>query len=437
MNDIKSIKCDVVIVGTGVSGLYTALNLREDLNIVMITKSTIKESNSYLTQGGIAVARGEDDVEVHIQDTLKAGKYINDVNAVRVLVEESRQAVDSLIAMGVKLDREQNGDLLYTKEAAHSINRIVHVKDETGKYVIDTLVDLVKQKKNISIMENTKLCDIIHEENKAKGIIALEDDKEINIYAKEIILATGGIGGLFRSSTNKRHITGDGIAVAAKDNIKLKNLEYVQFHPTGLYEPNNTDKNKFLISESVRGEGGLLKNINGERFVDELLPRDIVTDTILEEMEKTNSPYVYLDVTFLDSNYIKNRFPGIYGGCLERGIDITKEYIPVCPAQHYFMGGIEVDLNSKTSMENLFAVGETSCTGVHGANRLASNSVLEGLVFSKRAADYINKNIKNLDMPKTKEIRLDYNKLHESLKFQARDIFKEKLVKFRNELVNN
>jgi len=380
---------DVLIVGTGISGLYSALNLNSSIKTLIITKSKIKESNSYLAQGGITVAKDGSDIPLHIEDTLRAGKYKNSRRAVEVLSQESRENIDTLIEFGVDFDK-CGLNLDFTREAAHSTNRILHVKDETGKAIINTLYEKIKQKPNITVYEDTQLIDIMSNGNVCCGAIAYKNHEQINIHCKVVILATGGIGGIFKSSTNQRHITADSIGIAIKNNIKIKSLEYVQFHPTAFHEA-LPDSRRFLISESVRGEGGQLLNIHGKRFVDELLPRDIVSNAILEELAKTGAQHVYLNISFLDSEYIKGRFPHIYSECLKKGIDITKDYIPVSPAQHYFMGGIEVDLNSRSSMENLYVVGESSCTGVHGANRLASNSLLEGLVFSKRAAHHISK----------------------------------------------
>jgi L-aspartate oxidase len=428
---------DVLIVGTGISGMYAALNFNSSINTIMITKSKVKESNSYLAQGGITVAKDATDIPAHIEDTLKAGKYKNSIEAVRTLSEESRENIEQLINLGVSFDT--CGDKLsYTREAAHSTNRILHVKDETGKAIIDSLYEKIKKRNNITIYEDTYLLDIISHDNKCFGAVAYNSHSQINIHSKYVILACGGIGGIFKNSTNQRHMTADSIGIALKNNIKIKHLGYIQFHPTAFHDglPNNR---RFLISESLRGEGGKLLNIHGHRFIDELLPRDIVTDAIYKELIKTNSDHVFLDLTFLDSNYLKNRFPFIYSQCLKRGIDITKDRIPVSPAQHYFMGGIEVDLDSKSSMENLYVVGESSCTGVHGANRLASNSLIEGLVFSRRAAKNISKNISNTDLVSLsfKEIATSYPEIIKLNSNLAIKTFKREGGKIANELVNN
>ncbi|WP_415349820.1 L-aspartate oxidase [Clostridium perfringens] len=387
---------DVLIVGSGVAGLYASLNLREDLEIIMVSKKSVNLCNSSLAQGGIAVARGKEDFQSFIEDTLKAGKYENNIDSVRVLVEESMDNINKLMDLGANFEKDENG-VLFTKEGAHEINRIVYHKDITGKHVEDILLENVKRRKNIKIIEECEMVDIYNRDNRCIGALFNKDGENLSIYAKVVILATGGIGGLFKKSTNERIITGDSIGVAIRNNIEIKDLSYIQIHPTAFFSKKSEEK-RFLISESVRGEGGKLINCNGERFVDELLPRDIVSKKIYEEMKKTNSNNVFLDVSFMEKSFLQNRFPNIYNKCLEEGIDISKEPIPVAPAQHYFMGGIKVDLNGKTSMENLYAFGETSCTGVHGANRLASNSLLEALVFSRRGALEINSYIDDLEL---------------------------------------
>lgn len=401
---------DVLIVGSGVAGLYSALNLRDDLDVMVVSKDKIDCTNTSLAQGGISVARDVNDVPYFIEDTLKAGQYKNDVQAVKVLTKESIENVDSLVALGLDVDKDDEGNWDYTKEGAHCVNRIIHTQDNTGENVEKTLVENVLNRKNIKVYEDTFLVDIIEKNNKCIGAILFKDNKQINVFAKSVILACGGIGGLYKNSTSQRILKGDGLAVALRHDVELKDINYIQIHPTAFYDESD-DERRFLISESVRGEGGKLYNINGERFVDELQPRDVVSQAIFKEMEKTNSPYVLLDISFLDENYLKNRFSTIYNKCLKKGTDITKEPIKVSPAQHYFMGGIKVNLDSETSMENLYAVGETACTGIHGANRLASNSLLEGLVFSKRAANLINHKTDTFNLTK-----IDIDRIYKSQK---------------------
>lgn len=394
---MKNKNVDVLIIGSGVSGLYSALNLDSNLDVLVVSKGKIDCTNTALAQGGISVARNKEDIPDFIEDTLKAGQYKNDLDAVKVLTSESIENVEQLVSLGLKLDLDENGNWDYTKEGAHCINRIVHTNDHTGEDVEKTLVKNVLTRKNITVYEDTFFVDIIEDDNKCIGAILLKDNEQINVFAKYVILACGGIGGLYKNSTSQRILKGDGLAAAIRHNVELKDINYIQIHPTAFYDETE-DERRFLISESVRGEGGILRNVNGERFVNELLPRDVVSAAVFEQMKKTNTPYVLLDISFLDPDYIKNRFSLIYENCLAKGTDITKEPVKVSPAQHYFMGGIKVDTNSQTSLDRLFAVGETSCTGIHGANRLASNSLLEGLVFSKRAANVINNSIDNTEL---------------------------------------
>lgn len=379
---------DVIIIGTGVAGLFAALNLSKDKKVLVVTKTIADESDSFLAQGGICVQRDDDDYDSFIEDTLKAGHYENDRNSVAIMVKQSRAIINDLLNIGVEFDRDNSG-FSYTKEGAHSKPRILHHKDKTGKEISSKLLEKVRQLKNVEILENTLLLDILADNNHCYGVVVRDKDNNLrNLYAHFTIFATGGIGGLYEKSTNYPHLTGDAIAIAIRHNIRLKNINYIQIHPTALYT--ELPGRAFLISESVRGEGAVLLDKEGNRFTDELQARDIVAKKIHEQMYKDNTKHVWL---YLDGHVkgdIAKRFPSIYERCLQEGYDITKERIPVVPAQHYFMGGIEVDTQSKTSMDNLYAVGETSCNGVHGKNRLASNSLLESLVFSKRAALDIN-----------------------------------------------
>ena len=374
---------DVIIVGTGVAGLFCALHLSETLNVLMITKGKLEESNSFLAQGGICVLKDTADFESYVEDTLRAGKYENDRIAVETMIRESREVINELISLGVAFDKEK-GEFTYTKEAAHSTNRILHHKDITGREITSKLLTLVKQKTNIKLVEECTLVDLIEEEKTVYGIVVYNQGGYESIYAKHVVLATGGIGGIFDASTNFPHLTGDGIAIALKHQVKVRDIHYIQIHPTTLYS--NKQGRRFLISEAVRGEGAYLINPRGERLVDELLARDLVSNRVMEEMNKFNTDHIYLSVRHLDVTYMKTRFPNIYEACKKEGYDLTKEDIPIAPAQHYLMGGVAVDLYGRTSLNHLYAIGETSCTGVHGANRLASNSLLEALVFAKRAA---------------------------------------------------
>ncbi len=381
-------KYDVIIAGTGASGMFAALSLPHDMAVLMITKDRTENSNSYLAQGGICNLKEESDFDAFFEDTLKAGRYENSKEAVRCMIENAPKVNAKLVSYGVEFDRNRDGGLDYTREGAHSVCRILHHKDVTGKEITSKLIAAARKRDNIEIQEYTLMMDLLMEQNRCTGIVAKDNQGKLRqIFAKSVILATGGMGGLFEHSTNFPHITGDSFALAAKHGIKLKNLNYVQIHPTVLYS--NKPGRGFLISESVRGEGAVLLNSKGERFVDELLPRDVVSAAIQEEMNKNHSDCVYLSLVGKPDDWIRSRFPNIYETCLEEGYDLCKEPIPVKPAQHYLMGGIETNTDGETSAADLYAVGETGCNGVHGANRLASNSLLEGLVFAERAAERI------------------------------------------------
>lgn len=380
------INTDVVIVGTGVAGLFSALHLPEEKKIVMITKSDLESSDSFLAQGGICVQRDEADYDSYFEDTMKAGHYENRKESIDIMIRGSRDVIEDLVKFGVEFEQE-NGAFLYTKEGAHSVPRILFHKDVTGKEITSKLLQRVKERKNISLLEYTTMTDILEENGQCTGIVVENEHGMFRIFAEDTILASGGIGGTYKHSTNFPHLTGDALRIAKKHGIRLEHLDYVQIHPTTLYS--KKPGRRFLISESVRGEGAILYNKAGERFVDELLPRDVVTKAIHEQMEKDETDFVWLSMERIPNEVIQSHFPNIYQRCLEEGYDATKEWIPVVPAQHYFMGGIWVDSDSKTSMEHLYAAGETSCNGVHGANRLASNSLLESLVFAKRAAKKI------------------------------------------------
>lgn len=386
-------KYDVIIVGSGVSGCFSALHLSSDLNVLLLTKEKLEESDSFLAQGGICVLKEKEDFSSFFEDTLKAGHYENNKKSVEVMINSSQDIIKELIDYGVDFN-SKDGKLLFTREGAHSKERILYHEDITGEEITSKLLTQVKKRENIEIVEKTTMLDIISNGNTCCGIRVKDSNGEIfNIHSKMVILATGGIGGIFENSTNYPHLTGDSLGIALKHDIKIKDISYIQIHPTTLYSEKKG--RRFLISESVRGEGALLYNQKYERFTDELQPRDVVTKAILSQMKKDNGKFVWLDMRPIIEKGIdiKKRFPNIVKKCLEEGYDPEKECVPVVPAQHYFMGGIEVDLNSSTSMRNLYAVGETSCNGVHGANRLASNSLLESLVFSERASLNINERL--------------------------------------------
>lgn len=384
---------DVVVVGTGAAGLFAALKVNEKNSILMITKDKLENSDSYLAQGGICMLLNDEDYDSYFEDTMRAGRYENNKESVDVMIRSSQDIIKELISYDVDFDRNENGEFSFTREGAHSTFRILHHKDVTGKEITSKLLAAAKTKKNITMSEYTTMVDIIENNNEIQGIVISIGGQIKCIKAKKVILATGGVGGIFEHSTNFRHITGDSFAIAIRHGITMENINYIQIHPTTLYS--KTPGRRFLISESVRGEGAILLNAKEECFVDELLPRDVVTAAIKKQMEEDGRDYVYLSLIHMPKEEIIYRFPNIYEHCLQEGYDLSKEYIKVTPAQHYLMGGIKTDTYGRTSMKGLFAVGETACNGVHGANRLASNSLLESLVYAKRAAKVVDEAIEN------------------------------------------
>lgn len=382
---------DILIVGSGCAGLYCALNLPKDKKITIITKSDAESNDSYLAQGGMCMLKEESDYQSFFEDTLKAGHYENDKTSVEIMIRTSPEIVNDLLSYGAVFQKDKKGELAFTREGAHSEKRIIYREDATGKEITNTLLRKVREQQNISIMEYTTLLDIIEKDNICYGAVIQLANGDIELVQSDYtVLATGGIGGLYKHSTNYRHLTGDAQAIAIRHGIELKDMGYVQIHPTTLYAE---EGRSFLISESVRGEGAVLRNKAGERFVNELLPRDLLTKEIWKQMEKDGTEFVWEDLRTIPEDELQEHFPNIIEHCKEMGYDVTKECIPVVPAQHYFMGGIKVDYHSKTSMEQLYAIGETACNGVHGKNRLASNSLLESLVFAKRAAMQMTENI--------------------------------------------
>ncbi len=474
-------KTDILIIGSGCAGLYCALNLPKDRKITVITKADAQGNDSFLAQGGMCMLKDEADYASFFEDTMKAGHYENDRESVDIMIRSSQAVVEDLVRFGADFQKDENGELVFTKEGAHSAKRILFHEDVTGREITSTLLDEVRRQPHITLLEYTTMIDLIEEENVCYGAILLMPDGQIKktqadytvmatggiggLYkhstnfrhlieeenvcygaillmpdgqikktqADYTVMATGGIGGLYKHSTNFRHLTGDALAVAIRHGLELKDISYVQIHPTTLYSDEERsflisesvrgegavlrDKNgnrfvnellprisyvqihpttlysdeerSFLISESVRGEGAVLRDKNGNRFVNELLPRDLLTKEILKQMEKDGTEFVWEDLRTIPRDELESHFPNIIEHCREMGYDITKECIPVVPAQHYFMGGVKVNHQSRTSMEQLYAVGETACNGVHGRNRLASNSLLESLVFAKRAAQDI------------------------------------------------
>ncbi|MBQ4310928.1 MAG: L-aspartate oxidase [Oscillospiraceae bacterium] len=391
---------DVIIAGTGVGGLYTALNLPDDLNILLITKRELILCNSALAQGGVAAVYKpvDDNIQLHTNDTLIAGGFKNNPDSVNLLVTRAAGEIEKILSLGVEFDRDANGNLNRTLEGGHSRRRIFHHKDSTGLEVTSKLQAAVKRKNNITILENTQLCRL----KKIDGGFAadlLRNGTHETFRSRFFVMATGGIGRVYEYTTNSAIATGDGIAIAYEAGAQIKNLSYIQFHPTAFAD--HETRECFLISESVRGEGAYLLNCNGERFMQdyddrlELAPRDVVSHAIITESKKTESNTFYLDITHKDPDFIRSRFPMIYKKLMEHGIDMTKDRIPIYPCHHYLMGGINVNTSGETAVKGLYAVGECSHTGVHGNNRLASNSLLEALVFGHQAADDIAANIEN------------------------------------------
>ncbi len=392
---------DVVIVGSGVSGLYAALQFGKDISVLVISKRELSLSNSSLAQGGVAavIDKDNDNYKLHIADTLIAGGYKNDLSALEVLVTEGPSDVLKLRELGVQFDSDSQGNLQMTLEGGHSRHRIAHHKDSTGREIVRQLLELVAAKPNVELLENTMLCSLQKDSGGGFWLGIMSQDGDIKpVFAPYVILGTGGIGRVFKYTTNSAIATGDGITMAYNLGAKIKNLSYIQFHPTG-FAPKDDSHERFLISEAVRGEGAVLRNVNGERFVEnydyrgELAPRDVVSRIIIQEGQKLGSDKFYLDITHEEPDFVRSRFPMIYEKCLEEGIDMTKDWIPIYPTQHYLMGGINVDTKARTNIPGLYAVGECSHTGIHGKNRLASNSLLEALVFSRRAATDIILNI--------------------------------------------
>lgn len=394
----KELNCDVVIAGCGVSGLYAALNLPASANIIMLTKTTVEECDSMLAQGGICVLHDEADYDAFYEDTMRAGHYENRAESVDIMIRSSRDVINDLVKRGVEFEHEQNGELAYTREGAHSRPRICFHGDITGEEITTKLLANVRRLPNVSILEHVEVVDIIESPQRdrcigvecvcRRGAGAGAEGDRLVIRAPYTMLATGGIGGTYERSTNFPSLTGDACRIARNHGVELEHMDYVQIHPTSLYVKH--PGRAFLISESCRGEGAILLNKAGERFTDELQPRDVVSAAIYEQMEKDGTDYVRLSFERMAPEEITGHFQHIYEHCLEEGFDLLKEPIPVVPAQHYFMGGVHVDSNSQTTMPNLFALGETACNGVHGKNRLASNSLLESLVFAQRAARLVS-----------------------------------------------
>lgn len=402
--------CDVVIAGCGVAGLYAALNLPSEARVVMLSKGAIDECDSMLAQGGICVLPEGADYDAFFEDTMRAGHYENRRESVDIMIRSSRSVINDLVALGTDFDRAEDGSLAFTREGAHSRPRIAFHADVTGREITESLLAAVRKLPNVEILEHVAVVDLIVDDHVCGGVVAVPVTEgasiatveelrgeqggrgvrpegvgeSFEIRARDVLLATGGIGGVYQHSTNFPQLTGDACFLANEYGVEQEHLDYVQIHPTGLYseKPGRT----FLISESCRGEGAVLLNQAGERFTDELQPRDVVARAIQDEMRDENAEYEWLSFDPVDREIVRTHFANIRAHCQQEGRDILEEPIPVVPTQHYFMGGVWVDRDSATTMPHLYVAGEAACNGVHGRNRLASNSLLESLVFARRAA---------------------------------------------------
>lgn len=394
LSALPMVETDVLVIGSGIAGLFTAIKASEQRSVLMITKKSLLESNTRYAQGGIAAVIAEDDSPAyHLQDTLVAGAGLCRSEAVEALVNEGPDGVKELIRLGTLFDLE-NGELALTQEGAHSHRRILHANgDATGYEIVRALAAKANEHPGIEVWDEHFVIDLITEQGECVGaLVQKADSSQVFVKAEATVLCSGGAGQLYRYTTNPEVATADGVAMAYRAGAVVRDMEFIQFHPTSLCYPGAP---RFLVSEAVRGEGAYLRNVKGERFMEryhaqlELAPRDIVARAIVSEMESTNSTFVYLDITHEPAEMIKHRFPTIYETCMRYGLDMTTDWIPVAPAAHYMMGGVKTDLSGESSIGRLFACGEVSSTGVHGANRLASNSLSEAIVFGRRIVDRI------------------------------------------------
>jgi L-aspartate oxidase len=425
-------KTDFLIIGGGVAGLRAAIELAPVGRITVLTKDIFTESSTGYAQGGIAVALSDEDrVGIHYEDTIQAGDGLCNEEAVKILVEEGPDLIHELISWGAEFDRE-GSKLAFTMEAAHTKRRILHSQgDSTGRELERVLINKVRTFPSVQRYDFAFTIDLIVDDNRCIGATVLRHDRLIQIFAKAVILATGGAGQLFSRTTNPPITTGDGMAIAYRAGAVLRDMEFIQFHPTSFY---SLSAPQFLLSEALRGEGAVLKNIHGEKFMStyhpmaELAPRDTVARAIVSEIVSTESHHVYLDLTHLDNDFVKKRFPLTYSTCLQFKIDITKDLIPVSPAAHYIMGGVKTNLHGKTPVNGLFAAGEVACTGVHGANRLASNSLLEGLVYGARTGKSVADSVQDVHLEESAPVPFQSTSLSQSHNLQEMKIMLKQIM---------
>lgn len=391
---------DVLVIGSGLAGLFVALNINRDKEVILLAKEKIDHSSSMLAQGGIAAEMDDTPVnlESHVKDTMEAGSYHNETEAVRFLVENARNVINKLIDFGVSFDTDETDGFLFTKEGGHTRRRVLHIGgDRSGFFVTRALQKKIMTQPNITLIDGAMALDLIVDDKRCLGAAVISDNKYEAITATHTVLATGGIGSVYGSTTNDLSATGDGIGMADRVGVPTKDMEFIQFHPTAFHDESNKSRKKFLITEALRGEGAYLINIDHERFMQkydsdrmELAPRDVVSQAIFREMYDTWTDHVYLDTRHLETSDLQKRFPGIDKHLKKHGITMGEDLIPVSPCEHFLCGGIETNLQGKTGVSGLYAVGETAYTGVHGANRLASNSLLECIVFGDAIAKTIN-----------------------------------------------
>ncbi|MBN1151094.1 L-aspartate oxidase [candidate division WOR-3 bacterium] len=406
----------ILVIGSGLAGLYFALETSKKYDVLILTKKEGIDANTNFAQGGIAAVHGKDDsFSFHFDDTVSAGEGLCHLEALKVMVEEGPSLVERLFSLGVEFSMANSGPELWL-EGGHSRRRIWHAKDSTGNAIEKTLLSLVKSNSHIELRETTMVVDLIMENGVCKGVKTILPDKRVlkEERAQAVMIASGGAGQVFEFTTNPKIATGDGIAMAYRAGAQICNMEFIQFHPTSLYEENRDESmNSFLISEAVRGEGAVIKSISGDEIMkgvhrlESLAPRDIVARAIHSYMTETGDKHVLLDISEISLEKFKTKFPHIYGECTKRNVDLSKGFIPVVPAAHYMCGGVKIDLNGQTGIPNLFASGETAFSGVHGANRLASNSLLETLVFSNRAARFLLNEDEVVRGQNNREIKMD------------------------------